>query len=273
MAARAVRSGCRPRPSRSRTRRPASRSRPRTTSPARTSSRRSRGSRRQAASSAGAPRSRATPSSQASLATATDEQRRVRRELAAGRSGPDSGASLELGIGGSRNPAQLKCLHAHVAFALAQPGLRPGRAHPRRARRRPLAGRLLLRYDSRLTHHPPASWATAVRSSIRRRECGRHGGAERLGAGIRAPARRGSRSCSANVCTRRWRPSLRAAQASGGTFTLRELAEAYVDSDRWAREAVFEITRRSPGWPRTLRSSATQPSISTRAAPWTTRRE
>jgi hypothetical protein len=30
--------------------------------------------------------------------------------------------SLELGIGGSRNPAQLKCLHAHVAFALARPG-------------------------------------------------------------------------------------------------------------------------------------------------------
>lgn len=62
------------------------------------------------------------PELAASLATATDVQRRVRRELAAGRCGADAGASLELGIGGSRNPAQLKCLHAHIAFALAQPG-------------------------------------------------------------------------------------------------------------------------------------------------------
>ena len=30
------------------------------------------------------------------------------------------------GIGGSRNPGQLKCLHAHVAFGLAQPGDRIG---------------------------------------------------------------------------------------------------------------------------------------------------
>jgi hypothetical protein len=58
----------------------------------------------------------------ASLARATEEQRAVRRELAAGRTGADDGASIELGIGGSRNPAQLQCLHAHVAFALARPG-------------------------------------------------------------------------------------------------------------------------------------------------------
>ena len=35
-------------------------------------------------------------------------------------------ASLDSGIGGSRNPSQLKCLHAHVAFALAQPGYQVG---------------------------------------------------------------------------------------------------------------------------------------------------
>jgi hypothetical protein len=57
-----------------------------------------------------------------SLAAATEEQRRVRRQLAAGRVGDDGGASLELGIGGSRSPGHLKCLHAHVAFALARPG-------------------------------------------------------------------------------------------------------------------------------------------------------
>ena len=57
---------------------------------------------------------------------ATAEQRDVRRELAAGRTGRDGGASLGLGIGGSRNPAQLKCLHAHAAYALARPGYRLG---------------------------------------------------------------------------------------------------------------------------------------------------
>ncbi len=61
-----------------------------------------------------------------SLAGATTEQRRVRAEIAAGELGPDDGASLELGIGGSRNPEQLKCLHAHAAFALARPGYELG---------------------------------------------------------------------------------------------------------------------------------------------------
>jgi uncharacterized protein len=58
----------------------------------------------------------------ASLTRATEEQQSVRRELAAGRRGDDEGASLDLGIGGSRAPANLKCLHAHAAFALARPG-------------------------------------------------------------------------------------------------------------------------------------------------------
>jgi uncharacterized protein len=57
-----------------------------------------------------------------SLERATGDQRGLRRELAAGRSGRDDGASLELGIGGARTPERLKCLHAHVAFALARPG-------------------------------------------------------------------------------------------------------------------------------------------------------
>jgi len=61
------------------------------------------------------------------LERAADEQRAIRRELADGE-GPDGGAALELGIGGSRNPEALKCLHAHVAFALARPGYRLGEA-------------------------------------------------------------------------------------------------------------------------------------------------
>jgi hypothetical protein len=57
-----------------------------------------------------------------SLARATEEQRRLRHELAGDRRGVDGGASLDFGIGGSRTPHQLKCLHAHVAYALARPG-------------------------------------------------------------------------------------------------------------------------------------------------------
>jgi hypothetical protein len=49
----------------------------------------------------------------ASLAGADAEQRAIRREL-------------PVGIGGSRQPAQLKCLHAHAAFALARPGYELG---------------------------------------------------------------------------------------------------------------------------------------------------
>jgi hypothetical protein len=68
------------------------------------------------------------PELQDDLERATAEQRRRRRELAAGTTGADGGASLDLGIGGSRNPRALKCLHAHVAFALACPGYRLGEA-------------------------------------------------------------------------------------------------------------------------------------------------
>jgi hypothetical protein len=74
----------------------------------------------------------------ASLEGATAEQRAVRRELAAGRvvrgvpaaggGGGEGGASLELGIGGTARPERLKCLHAHVAFALARPGYELGEA-------------------------------------------------------------------------------------------------------------------------------------------------
>jgi len=56
------------------------------------------------------------------LERATAEQRDVRHGLAAGRTGRDAGSSLDLGIGGSANPRRLKCLHAHVAYALARPG-------------------------------------------------------------------------------------------------------------------------------------------------------
>src|SRR4051812_29914069 len=58
-----------------------------------------------------------------SRAAGDDAQRRIRTDLAAGATGRDGGASLELGVGGAAAGAgSLKCLHAHAAFALANPG-------------------------------------------------------------------------------------------------------------------------------------------------------
>ncbi len=61
------------------------------------------------------------PALAASRALADGEQRTLRRRLAAGSLGRDGGRSLELGVGGSGRVGGLKCLHAHVAFALARP--------------------------------------------------------------------------------------------------------------------------------------------------------
>jgi hypothetical protein len=68
----------------------------------------------------------ADPALAADLRRATGEQRRLRLALAGDERGTDEGASLELGIGGSARPEHLKCLHAHVAYALARPGYRLG---------------------------------------------------------------------------------------------------------------------------------------------------
>lgn len=53
------------------------------------------------------------PDLAASLARATREQRRIRPELPSG-------------IGGTTRTGSLKCLHAHIAFALARPGYELG---------------------------------------------------------------------------------------------------------------------------------------------------
>lgn len=69
---------------------------------------------------------RADPALAASLAAGDEEQRRIRTELAGDTRGSDGGVSLGYGIGGSRRTGSLKCLHAHVAFALARPGYELG---------------------------------------------------------------------------------------------------------------------------------------------------
>lgn len=55
----------------------------------------------------------ADPELHASLERADAEQREIRPEF-------------DLGIGGTRHPEALKCLHAHAAFALARPGYELG---------------------------------------------------------------------------------------------------------------------------------------------------
>jgi hypothetical protein len=57
---------------------------------------------------------REDPELAASLEWANEEQRRIRPEL-------------DLGIGGSSRGGSLKCLHAHVGFALAHPDYELGR--------------------------------------------------------------------------------------------------------------------------------------------------
>jgi hypothetical protein len=55
----------------------------------------------------------------ASYAEASRRQRALRRPAA---EMADGGASLRLGIGGVSRDGAIKCLHAHAAFALAEPG-------------------------------------------------------------------------------------------------------------------------------------------------------
>jgi uncharacterized protein len=56
---------------------------------------------------------RSDPGLRGSVERADAEQRRIRPEL-------------DVGIGGTRDHAKLKCLHAHAAFALARPGYELG---------------------------------------------------------------------------------------------------------------------------------------------------
>ena len=60
----------------------------------------------------------AEPVLRASLDEATERQRALRERLASGETGSDEGASLQTGLGGAARPERLKCLHAHVAWAL-----------------------------------------------------------------------------------------------------------------------------------------------------------
>ena len=137
--------------------------------------------------------------------------------LAGSRRGVDAGASLDWGIGGSRRPEQLKCMHAHVAFALANPGYRigelmlaevperwpgdrcctQGTRDERRSRRQPAAsGRAASRrYGQALRETRPPR---AARGPVRRS----HGGAPPPGRRHLHAARARSRVRSTPTCGR-----------------------------------------------------------------------
>jgi len=65
---------------------------------------------------------RQDPELAASRREADAAQRTIRHALAGEERGRDDGASLDLGVGGAGRTGSLKCLHAHAAFALANPG-------------------------------------------------------------------------------------------------------------------------------------------------------
>ena len=184
-----------------------------------------------------------------SLARATAEQRRVRAELAAGELGPDAGASLDLGIGGSRNPEQLKCLHAHVAFALARPGLRARRAD-RRGDRPTLAANLLHEHPRR---------GRIIGRSVMSAVAVEH---------ARQQWEEGHRRLQSYSVDRPLFLQLHAQvrlvvdelnRRVGQTFTLSELANAYHEADRWAYDVLARsLTSRSSRTPRFISMPAAQ---------------
>ena len=172
------------------------------------------------------------PELAASLERATELQRRLRRDLAAGRVGRDGGSSLELGIGGASRPLRLKCLHAHVAFALAQPGYELGER---------IATELEPLWPSECCS--VASGAVASGVEIARREWeDAHAALERASRDRRRYERLLEQMEVVTVELRK---------RVGQTFTLRDLADAYADADRWSRDAVGEHAP-APGWPRDL---------------------
>ena len=191
------------------------------------------------------------------LARATSEQVAIRRELAAGETGADAGASLSFGIGGSRNPAALKCLHAHVAYALARPGTGSAR---RSLRRSPSSGpRRAARPFLLASSIAPMSSVSSARREWEE-------GSRRFFEASRDPARADVLHRQLDAVTVELRRRV------GGTFTLAELAEAYAGSERWVLQQSRSARRRRDG-PVPRHSPPTRRFTHTAAARRTTSRE
>lgn len=169
-----------------------------------------------------------------SLRRAHDRQRALRRELAGGRAGRDRGASLDLGVGGAaRQGGGLKCLHAHAAFALAEPGYELGE--------RVLAELEPLWPASCCTRLPSAPVSVALGTA--RQEWGE--------AHRRLEAHRHDADVYRRLLDQVEVVLAELRRRVGQTFTLGELAAAYDDAERWSR-AVLADAGAPPGWTRTL---------------------
>ena len=167
---------------------------------------------------------------------------RIRLGSRRARTGRDDGASLALGIGGSRRPERLKCLHAHAAYALARPGYELGERIL--AELEPLWPDALLH---RLRGADPRS-SRAVSSAaveIARREWEEANRRARRRRRATAPA------------TLRLLEQVEAVTAElrkrvGQTFTLDELAARVRAGRALVARRASRSTAASPDWPRTL---------------------
>jgi hypothetical protein len=174
-----------------------------------------------------------------SLELANDRQRTLRRRLARGVAASDGGASLELGIGGAgRQAGGLKCLHAHAAFALAQPGYELGeRVVAEVGPLFPAGGCCTLAGGDYHRESMPVSVDT-VRQEWEE-------GSRRLEAMARDRPKYERLVEQVEVLIDELRRRV------GQTFTLEELADAYAGVERWSRDAIADRAP-APGWPATL---------------------
>ena len=260
----AARSARLPSPSSPPTTSPAIRSRRRTTSPARTSSPPSRGSRRRAESSAGASRVASDRLSPRAWQRATRRAaRRVRSRARRRRDRPGRRSVARARHRRLAEPEQLKCLHAHAAFALARPGYELGE-------------RILAEIDSTLAwnllhERRGVAVMSAPRGAISSR--GRARSAAVGGGSPQARVPRGRPCRSTCSCTPRSTRSLdELRKRVGQTFTLEQLTPFTLTPSAGAETQLSPVPPRRPG-PRPVDSSRTLPSTFTPAAQSTTRLE
>ena len=142
------------------------------------------------------------PTLAASLRAANDEQRRLRPEI-------------DAGVGGETRGGSLKCLHAHVAFALARPGYELGE-------------RILAELDPLWPERCCTDWMDAV--ELIRQEW--IDGARRFEELREDPRRYGLLVQQLEAIIDELRKQV------GQTYTLAELADAYRDAERWGREVI-----------------------------------
>ena len=148
----------------------------------------------------------------------------MRRELAGDRDDP----SLDLGIGGAGRHGSLKCLHAHVAFALARPGYELGE-------------RILAELEPLW---PPTAAARERRLESTPWRCG--AGAPRVGGGATAGSRPSARTRRATAPAQRRSRAIadELRRRIGRVFTLEELAAEYGRAERLGHAARSPSCRR-----------------------------